>query len=93
METIFKISVQPFFPLGGQVHNSSAYNIGELETAWKAVEVINDNTAEIPIYWELVEPEEECFNFSLVDQIIEEARKRNLKLILLWFGTWKRRYE
>jgi len=89
IRTIFEVNSQPFFPLGGQVHNSSAYNIKELETAWKALEIINANTAEIPIYWELVEPKEGYFDFSIVDQIIEEARKHKLKLILLWFGTWK----
>ncbi|MGC8716877.1 MAG: DUF5597 domain-containing protein [bacterium] len=89
MRTIFKINNQLFFPLGGQVHNSSAYTIEELETAWKALKEINANTAEIPIYWELIEPEEGYFNFSIVDQIIETARSYNLKLILLWFGTWK----
>lgn len=89
IRTIFEVNSQPFFPLGGQVHNSSAYNIKELETAWKALEIINANTAEIPIYWELVEPKEGYFDFSMIDQIIEEARKHKLKLILLWFGTWK----
>lgn len=84
MEIIFKINGQLFSTLDGQVHNSSAYNIGELETAWRVLEVICANTSEIPIYWELVAPE---------NQIIEEFRKRDLKLILLWLGTWERRYE
>ncbi|MCX7796862.1 MAG: DUF5597 domain-containing protein [bacterium] len=89
MKTIFKVNNQSFFPLGGQVHNSSAYSIRDLEIAWKALEAINANTVEIPVYWELIEPEEGHFNFSIVDQIIEETQKHNLKLIFLWFGTWK----
>lgn len=85
----FEVNGKPFFPLGGQVHNSSSYTIGELETAWKALKVINANTAEIPVYWESVEPTEGMFDFSIVGKIIDEARRRNLKLVLLWFGTWK----
>ena len=87
--TIFSVNGQPFFPSGGQVHNSSAYTAGELETGWRALEEIRANTAEIPVYWELIEPEEGRFDFSPVGEIIESAREHNLKLILLWFGTWK----
>ncbi len=87
--TIFSVNGQPFFPSGGQVHNSSAYTASELETGWRALEEIRANTAEIPVYWELIEPEEGRFDFSPVGEIIESAREHNLKLILLWFGTWK----
>lgn len=86
---VFKVNGKPFFPLGGQVKNSSGYNPEELETAWKALEYIRANTVEIPVFWEQVEPIEGQFDFSVVDKLIEEARKRNLRLILLWFATWK----
>ena len=39
--------------------------------------------------WELVEPEEGKFDFSLVDSEISEARQRKMRLVLIWFGTWK----
>jgi hypothetical protein len=29
------------------------------------------------------------FDFSLVDAMIQDARKHNLRLMLLWFGSWK----
>jgi hypothetical protein len=50
---------------------------------------MNLNTVIAPVYWELLEPEENIFDFSLVDSLVNEARQNNLKLILLWFGTWK----
>jgi len=37
----------------------------------------------------LLEPEEGKFDFSLVDELISEARRYHLKIVLLWFGTWK----
>ena len=47
------------------------------------------NTAEIPVYWEAIEPEEGVFDFSSVDALFEGARAHKKQLILLWFGTWK----
>jgi hypothetical protein len=43
----------------------------------------------IPVHWDAVEPKEGKFDFSSVDMLIADARKYDLKLVLLWFGTWK----
>jgi GH35 family endo-1,4-beta-xylanase len=45
-------------------------------------------TAEVPIYWEQIEPVEGAFDFAIVDDLIAGARDHGLKLIPLWFGTW-----
>ena len=47
------------------------------------------NTILAPVYWELLEPSEGKFDFTLVDSLIADARHRDLKLVLLWFGSWK----
>jgi hypothetical protein len=36
-----------------------------------------------------MEPKEGRFDFSLVDGLIRDARSHNIKLVLLWFGSWK----
>jgi hypothetical protein len=36
-----------------------------------------------------MEPQEGQFDFTLVDGLIEQARNHNLRLVLLWFGSWK----
>ncbi len=79
----------PYFVLAGQVHNSSAYSLADLETAWKALSVLKANTAEVPVYWGQVEPQKGKFDFKHLDEIILAARERKLRLILLWFATWK----
>jgi hypothetical protein len=79
---------QPFFMLGGQAHNSSAWP-GTLPQVWNAIEAMHANTLEIPIYWQQIEPEEGTFDFSVVDTIITQAREHNVRLVLLWFATWK----
>jgi hypothetical protein len=88
-KSIFKRNTIPFFVLGGQVHNSSAYNVQELETSWKALSLLKANVAEVPVYWDQIEPREETYEFSHLDAIILAAREHGLNLILLWFATWK----
>ncbi|HUT18970.1 MAG TPA: DUF5597 domain-containing protein [Anaerolineae bacterium] len=86
---VFTVGGKPFFSLGGQSRNSSGYNDGESETAFKAVKLLHGNTLEIPVYWEQVEPEEGVFDFASVDALLASARRYGVKLVLLWFGTWK----
>ncbi len=85
----FLVDGRPFLILGGQAHNSSATNPQDLDAVWKALVSIHANTAEVPIYWELIEPAPGRFDFQLVDEIIAGARRNGLRLVLLWFGAWK----
>ncbi len=86
---VFRVDGKPFFSLGGQARNSSGYNEQESETAFKGVKLVHGNTLEIPVYWEQVEPEEGQFDFTSVDSLLANARRHDLKLVLLWFATWK----
>jgi Domain of unknown function (DUF5597)/Glycosyl hydrolases family 35 len=79
----------PYLILGGQVHNSDTANADDLNRAMDVLATWHANTAEVPIYWEAMEPSQGRFDFSSVDMAIQAARKRDLHLVLLWFGTWK----
>jgi hypothetical protein len=79
---------RPYLILGGQVHNSSAWPI-ELPQVWESITALHANTVEAPVYWEQLERREGHFDFDNVDRIVEGARSRNLRVVLLWFGTWK----
>lgn len=80
---------KPFLILGGELGNSSASDAAYLRPFWANFKKMNLNTILTPIYWELVEPQEGIFDFSLVDSVIFSARANELKLVLLWFGSWK----
>jgi Domain of unknown function (DUF5597)/Beta-galactosidase len=80
---------QPFLMLGAQAHNSSATSAQDLEPFWKSLVGIHGNTAEVPLYWEVIEPEPGRFDLHLIDDIVAGARRNGLRLVFLWFGTWK----
>src|SRR5579884_1753943 len=80
---------KPFLILGGELHNSSASSLAYMEPIWRRLREMNLNTVLAPVSWELLEPEEGKFDFALVDGLIDGARRNGLKLVFLWFGSWK----
>lgn len=79
---------KPFLILGAQVNNSSNYPQA-LDDVWPAIELVKPNTVMVPVAWEQVEAKEGTFDFSFVDTLLEQAREKKVRLILLWFATWK----
>jgi len=78
----------PYLILGFQANNSSAWP-SYLDKVWPAAQALHANTVELPIYWEQMEPTQGSFDFSLVDLLLKQAREHHVRLVLLWFGTWK----
>lgn len=80
---------RPFLVRGGEVGNSAATNPAWLRPFWSRFAELRMNTVLAPVYWDLVEPDEGRFDFSTVDELIADARRHQMKLVLLWFGSWK----
>ena len=87
--TQLMVDGEPFLILGGELRNSSASSLEYMRPIWSRLVAMNINTVLAPVSWELVEPAEGAFDFSLVDGLIAGAREHGLRLILLWFGSWK----
>ncbi|WP_085948275.1 DUF5597 domain-containing protein [Flexithrix dorotheae] len=83
------VNSEPFLMIGGELGNSTASTMESMEPVWQRLKDLNMNTVLLPVYWELLEPEEGKFDYDLVDNLIQEARKHELKLVILWFGAWK----
>jgi hypothetical protein len=79
---------KPFLMLGGQAHNSSGWP-GMMPQVWQAVNLMHLNTLEVPLYWEQIEAQPGKFDFSIVNTLLSQARQHKVRLVLLWFATWK----
>ena len=80
---------QPFIILGGELGNSSFTSLAYMQAIWPKLQAMQLNTILAPVYWELIEPVKNQFDFALFDQLLAEARIHDFKLVLLWFGSWK----
>lgn len=81
--------VPDYLILGGELGNSSASSIEDINAIFPKLREMGLNTVLMPVYWELVEPIEGKYDFSLLDEALNTARENNLRLVLLWFGAWK----
>lgn len=86
---MFTVDNKPFFSLGGQLHNSTSYRRDDMDKAISALKLINANTMASPVMWEVFEKTEGCYDYEQIDMLVDVARKNDLKLIVLWFGSWK----
>ena len=80
---------KPFLALAGELHNSSSSSLEHMKAIWPRLAKMRLNTVLAVVSWEQIEPAEGRFDFALVDGLIRDARRNNLRLVLLWFGSWK----
>jgi beta-galactosidase GanA len=80
---------KPFLMLSGELHNSSSSNLEYMKPIWPKLAATGLNTVVTPLSWELVEPVEGKFDFTLVDGLIEQARQAHERIVFLWLATWK----
>ena len=82
------VDSKPFLILGGS-WNNSATSLEYMKPVWPRLRKMHLNTVLAAVSWAMVEPTEGAFEFALVDGLIREARVQKLRLVLLWFGSWK----
>ena len=88
--TTLYVDGKPFHARSGEIHNSSSSDLAYMDArVWPALRGMNLNCVVAPIYWECVEPEENVFDFTLIDGLLQQARREGVKLVFLWFGLWK----
>lgn len=80
---------KPYKIFGGELHNSSASSIDYVKPIFARLGKLNINTILAPVAWEQFEPEEERYDYTVIDGLIQQARENNMRLIVLWFASWK----
>ncbi|MEO7976122.1 DUF5597 domain-containing protein [Flavobacterium sp.] len=83
------VNNEPFLIIGSELLNSSASSIEHMKDIWRQIKSLNVNTVFLPVNWQQFEPKEDAFDYSLIDSHIKSAKENNLKLVILWFGSWK----
>ena len=89
MQKGLKVNGKDFFSIGGQVNNSSNYNKEDIIRSFEIAKKLGLNTIAVPFYWDQIEIEEDKYNTSSIDLVLKLCRENNLKLCLIWFGTYK----
>ena len=71
----------------GELHNSSSSSLDYMKPSWPKLAAIPLNTVLTPISWELVEPTEGKFDFTLIDGLLAQAREQHLRIVFLWLAA------
>ena len=88
--TIWGSDLKLSYPiLGGELSNSAATSVADIDEVMPRMRALGLNTVLVPAYWELMEPIEGQFDFSLIDRTIDVAQREQLHVVFLWFGAWK----
>ncbi|KAH0272453.1 glycoside hydrolase, partial [Aureobasidium melanogenum] len=80
---------KPFLMLAGELQNSSFSSPEYMQDVWTKLTTMNMNTVLGSVSWEQIEPTEGNFDFEALDQVLLDARKHGLHVVLLWFGSFK----
>ncbi|KAL3467375.1 glycoside hydrolase superfamily [Aspergillus heterothallicus] len=83
------VNGRAFLMLAGELQNSSLTSGEYMDTAWQNLVNTHYNTVLGCVTWEMIEPVEGQFSFEELDKVILGARKHGLRLVLLWFGSFK----
>lgn len=80
---------KPFLMLSGELHNSSSSSLEYMKPIWPKLKAMGLNSVVTPLSWELIEPKEGSYDFTLVDGLIDQARHENERIVFLWLASWK----
>lgn len=85
------VNGEPFLMLSAELHNSTLSSAKYMadDKIWQNMRDMHVNTLLGSVSWEQIEPVEGQFDFSNLDAVILAAREHHIKLVLLWFGSFK----
>ncbi len=91
-KTYVEVDGKPFAFMGAQIRldvllNCEQRTLSAVEPYFTKAAELGVNCVQIPICWNMIEPEKDQYDFSVVDAMLGYCNKYNLKMELLWFST------
>ncbi|KAF2668743.1 glycoside hydrolase [Microthyrium microscopicum] len=80
---------KPFLVLGAELQNSALTSAEYMNEVWPKLKAANINTVLGCVTWENIEKIEGQFDFEGVEKLVLGARAHGLRLVILWFGSFK----
>ena len=80
---------KPWLSLAGELLNNAASTAENVRPVWASLAKANLNTVLVGVGWGWTEPDEGKFDFTALDGALRDARNNDLRVVLLWFGSWK----
>ena len=88
--TQLMVDGKPFLVLAGELSNTVSSDTERMKVVWPVLAgKVHMNTVLTGISWDWIEPEEGKYDFHLVDQLIASAKQNNVRIVWLWFASWK----
>lgn len=87
-----EVDGKPFPLFGAQIRldilkNCDKMSDADIEKYFISAKRLNVNCVQVPVTWNMIEPEEGKYDYSMAYFIMRLANRYNLKVELLWFGT------
>ena len=81
---------KPFLALAGELSNTVSSDTARMKVVGPLLaNKVHMNTLLTGVVWDWIEPEEGKYDFRFIDAAIEGARRDNVRIVWLWFGSWK----
>ena len=81
---------KPFLALSGELANTAPSDLEYMQRVMPILaNKVHLNTVLTAMAWAWIEPEDGKYDFHFADAAIENANKNDLRLVWLWFGSWK----
>ena len=81
---------KPFLALSGELANTAPSDLDYMQRIFPILaKQVHLNTVLTALAWAWIEPQEGKFDFHFADAALENANRNNLRIVWLWFGSWK----
>lgn len=83
------VNGEPMLLLAGELGNSASSSASFMKQSFERCRELGLNTVIANINWDQFEKTEGIFDYTLIDTMISLAEEHELKLVVLWFASYK----